>query len=158
MIGGLEQKRTRSGLASFPLAGTLQCRKAFFPVSCLYCVQQCSAYVGHHANHFGFSSSSVDVANASASRSLTSRAVRGGDTGSEQICDLLDHLERIRDSTGRANLSGVNARRDLEGRRVVGARARPDSNGRGVYRMHDALGEGVSLGVESISRSPRNLL
>src|SRR5579864_1120018 len=54
-------RREHESVASFPLAGTLQCREAFFHVSCLYCVQQCSAYVGHHANHFGFPSSSVNV-------------------------------------------------------------------------------------------------
>ncbi len=43
-----------------------------------------------------------------------------------------------------ANLHGVTARRDLEGRRVVGSHGRRSGTGRGLYRVHGALGEGVS--------------
>ena len=56
------------------------------------------------------------------------------------------------------NLRGVTARRNLEGRRVVGARARRNSTGRGVCRVHGALGEGVSLGVATISSTSWNAL
>ena len=57
-----------------------------------------------------------------------------------------------------ANVRGLTARRHLEGRRLVGSCGRRRGTGRGVYRLHGALGEGVSLGVADISRSPRNLL
>ena len=53
-----------------------------------------------------------------------------------------------------ANLRRVAARRDLERRRVVGAHGRRRGAGGGVCRLHGALGEGVSLGVTKISRSP----
>jgi hypothetical protein len=36
----------------------------------------------------------------------------------------------------------------LEGRGVVGAQVRRNGAGCGVYRLHGAFGEGVSLGVE----------
>ena len=36
---------------------------------------------------------------------------------------------------------------------MVAARARRSSLGRGVYRVHGLLGEGVSLGVANISRN-----
>jgi len=57
-----------------------------------------------------------------------------------------------------ANVRSLTARRHLEGRRLVGSCGRRSGTGRGVYPVHGALGEGVSLGVADISRSPRSFL
>ena len=51
-----------------------------------------------------------------------------------------------------AHLRGVAAPGDLEGRRVVGAHGRRRGAGRGVRRVHGALGEGVSVGVKKERR------
>jgi hypothetical protein len=53
-----------------------------------------------------------------------------------------------------ANIHRVTARRHLEGRRLVGARGRCSGTGGGVYRVHCALGEGVSLGVATLTSPP----